>query len=126
MHFLRLASGSNVGYASIGGASWTAALAASETEELTQSLLKPVKRRSLALPNRQYSPPPSLDSFGVSSIPLDVSIKFLKISYFGYHFPAEIIHHTIWLYLRFMLKFLDVEDLLTERKILVAYKTVRR
>jgi len=25
-----------------------------------------------------------------------------------------------------MLKFLDVEDLLTERKILVAYKTVRR
>jgi hypothetical protein len=126
VHFLRLASGSNVGFAGIGGASQTAALEASEIEELTQSLLEPVKRRSLALPNRQYSPPPSLDSLAVSSIPLDVLIKFLKISYFGYHFPAEIIHHTIWLYLRFMLKFRDVEDLLTERKILVAYETVRR
>lgn len=92
---------------------------------MTQSLLDPIKRRSLALPNRQYSPPPSLDSLAVSSIPLDVSIKFLKISYFGYHFPAEIIHHTIWLYLRFMLKFRNVEDLLTERKILVAYKTAQ-
>jgi len=44
------------GYASIGGASWTAALAASETEELTQCFSSR-QRRSLALPNRQYSPP---------------------------------------------------------------------
>jgi putative transposase len=49
-----------------------------------------------------------------------------KISYSGYRFPPEIIHHAIWLYLRFTLSFRDVEDLLAERGIAVSYETVRR
>jgi transposase-like protein len=49
-----------------------------------------------------------------------------KISYAGYHFPPEIIHQAIWLYLRFTLSFRDVEDLLAERGIAVSYETVRR
>ena len=44
-----------------------------------------------------------------------------KISYKGYRFPAEIIQQAIWLYLRFTLSFLDVEDLLAERAITVSY-----
>jgi transposase-like protein len=49
-----------------------------------------------------------------------------KISYDGYRFPSEIIQQAIWLYLRFMLSFRDVEDLLAERGITVSYETVRR
>ena len=49
-----------------------------------------------------------------------------KISYSGYHFPPEIIHQAIWLYLRFTLSFRDVEDLLAERGISLSYETVRR
>jgi putative transposase len=49
-----------------------------------------------------------------------------KISYAGYRFPPEIIHHAIWVYLRFTLSFRDVEDLLAERGIVVSYETVRR
>jgi putative transposase len=49
-----------------------------------------------------------------------------KISYSGYRFPPEIIHQTIWLYLRFTLSFRDVEDLLAERGIAISYETVRR
>jgi putative transposase len=49
-----------------------------------------------------------------------------KISYAGYRFPPEVIHQAIWLYLRFMLSFRDVEDLLAERGIAVSYETVRR
>src|SRR5260370_30396682 len=49
-----------------------------------------------------------------------------KISYAGYRFPPEIIHQAIWLYLRFTLSFRDVEDLLAERGIAIAYETVRR
>ena len=49
-----------------------------------------------------------------------------KISYAGYRFPPEIIHQSIWLYLRFTLSFRDVEDLLAERGIEVSYETVRR
>ena len=49
-----------------------------------------------------------------------------KISYAGYRFPPEVIHPTIWLYLRFTLSFRDVEDLLAERGIAVSYETVRR
>ena len=40
-----------------------------------------------------------------------------KISYRGYRFPPEIIQQAIWLYLRFILSFRDVEDLLAERGI---------
>src|SRR5450432_1673639 len=49
-----------------------------------------------------------------------------KISYDGYRFPPEIIHQTIWLYLRFTLSLRDVEDLLSERGIAVSYESVRR
>jgi putative transposase len=49
-----------------------------------------------------------------------------KISYRGYRFPPEIIQQAIWLYLRFTLSLRDVEDLLTERGIMVSYETVRR
>jgi transposase-like protein len=48
-----------------------------------------------------------------------------KSSYSGYRFPP-IIQQAIWLYVRFTLSFRDVEDLLTERGILVSYETVRR
>ena len=49
-----------------------------------------------------------------------------KISYAGYRFPPEVIHHAIWLYLRFTLSMRDVEDLLAERGVAVSYETVRR
>jgi transposase-like protein len=49
-----------------------------------------------------------------------------EISYAGYRFLPEIIHQSIWLYLRFTLSFRDVEDLLAERGITVSYETVRR
>src|SRR5215472_8642276 len=49
-----------------------------------------------------------------------------SLCYRRYRFPAEIIQHAIWLYLRFTLSFRDVEDLLAERGISVSYETVRR
>jgi len=49
-----------------------------------------------------------------------------KISYSGYRFPPENIHQAIWLYLRFTLRFRDVEDLLADRGIATSYETVRR
>jgi hypothetical protein len=49
-----------------------------------------------------------------------------KIRYSGDRFPPEIIQQAIWLYVRFTLRFRDVEDLLAERGILVSYETVRR
>jgi putative transposase len=49
-----------------------------------------------------------------------------KISYRGYRFPPEIVQQAIWLYVRFILSFRDVEDLLAERGIAVSYETVRR
>ena len=50
----------------------------------------------------------------------------IKISYSGYRFPPEIIQQAIWLYVRFTLRFRDVEDLLAERGIAVSYETVRQ
>src|SRR5918998_66910 len=47
-------------------------------------------------------------------------------SYSGYRFPADVIHRAIWLYLRFTLRYRDVEDLLAERGIEVSYETLRR
>ena len=41
-------------------------------------------------------------------------------------FPAEIIQHAIWLYLRFTLSYRDVEELLAERGLDISYETVRR
>ncbi|MEI8181058.1 MAG: hypothetical protein WCG38_20715, partial [Aestuariivirga sp.] len=49
-----------------------------------------------------------------------------KISNVGYRFPPEIIHRTIWLYLRFTLSVCNVKDLLSERGIMILYKTIRR
>src|ERR687897_1450608 len=48
------------------------------------------------------------------------------ISYAHHQFPAEIIRHTTWLYLRFTLSYRDVEELLAERGIETSYETVRR
>ncbi len=47
-------------------------------------------------------------------------------SYHGYRFPPDIIAHAVWLYFRFSLSFRDVEDLLAQRGITVAYETIRR
>jgi len=49
-----------------------------------------------------------------------------KISYSGHRFPASIIQHGVWLYFRFSLSYRDVEDLLAERGVDVAYESVRR
>jgi putative transposase len=37
-----------------------------------------------------------------------------QLSYRRHRFPAEIIQHAIWLYLRFTLSYRDVEELLVE------------
>src|SRR6201987_5027090 len=50
----------------------------------------------------------------------------VQLSYRRHRFPAEIIQHAIWLYLRFTLSYRDVEELLVERGIDVSYETVRR
>ena len=47
-------------------------------------------------------------------------------SYAGYRFPRDVIQRAVWLYLRFSLSYRDVEDLLAERGITVAYESVRR
>jgi hypothetical protein len=49
-----------------------------------------------------------------------------QLSYRRHSFPAEIIQHAIWLYLRFTLSYRDVEELLAERGLDVSYETVRR
>ena len=49
-----------------------------------------------------------------------------SLSYRGHRFPACIIQHTIWLYLRFTLSYRDVEELLAERGIDLSYETIRR
>jgi transposase-like protein len=48
------------------------------------------------------------------------------VSYARHQFPAEIIRHATWLYLRFTLSYRDVEELLAERGIETSYETVRR
>src|SRR5215212_11406834 len=48
------------------------------------------------------------------------------ISYARHQFPAEIIRHAVWLYVRFTLSYRDVEELLAERGIATSYETVRR
>src|SRR5882762_8844186 len=49
-----------------------------------------------------------------------------RLTYRRHRFPAPIIQHAIWLYLRFTLSYRDVADLLAERGLDVAYETVRR
>src|SRR6202049_3555307 len=48
------------------------------------------------------------------------------LSYRRHRFPAEMIQHAIWLYLRFTLSYRDVEELLADRWLDVSYETVRR
>src|SRR5258708_7762564 len=50
----------------------------------------------------------------------------VQLSYRRHRFPAEIIQHAIWLYLRFTLSYRDVEELLAERGLDLSYETVRR
>lgn len=47
-------------------------------------------------------------------------------TYPGYRFPAEIIHHAVWLYHVFSLSLRDVELILAERGITVAHESIRR
>src|SRR3712207_9371838 len=47
-------------------------------------------------------------------------------SYARHQFPAEVIQHAVWLYLRFTLSYRDVEELLAKRGIETSYETVRR
>jgi len=45
--------------------------------------------------------------------------------YHRHRFPAEVIAHAVWLYLRFPLSLRMVEDLLAARGIVVSHQTVR-
>src|SRR5918998_536070 len=45
--------------------------------------------------------------------------------YRGYHFPAEIINHAVWLYHCFSLSLREVELILAARGIVVSYETIR-
>src|SRR3954469_23394733 len=49
-----------------------------------------------------------------------------SLSYRGHRFPAAIIQHAIWIYLRFTLSYRDVEELLAERGLDLSYETIRR
>src|SRR6266481_2004722 len=49
-----------------------------------------------------------------------------QLSYRRHRFPASIIQHAIWLYLRFTLSYRDVEELLAERGLDLSYEMVRR
>ena len=47
-------------------------------------------------------------------------------SYKHHRFPAEIISHAVWLSFRFCLSYRDVEELLFERGVIVAYEAIRQ
>jgi putative transposase len=48
------------------------------------------------------------------------------ISYARHRFPPDVIRHAVWLYLRFTLSYMDVEDLLAERGLMVSNESIRR
>jgi len=48
------------------------------------------------------------------------------VTYPGYRFPAEVIHHAIWLYHVFSLSLRDVELILAERGIVVTHESIRQ
>jgi putative transposase len=52
-------------------------------------------------------------------------MKHGRSRYYGHRFPPEIISYAVWVYHRFCLSFIDVEDLLAERGIIVSYEAVR-
>jgi putative transposase len=47
-------------------------------------------------------------------------------TYPGYRFPAEVIHHAVWLYHLFGLSLRDIELILAERGLVVSYESIRR
>ncbi|SDE42132.1 IS6 family transposase [Belnapia rosea] len=47
-------------------------------------------------------------------------------TYPGYRFPAEVIHHAVWLYHLFSLSLRDIELILAERGVVVSYESIRR
>src|SRR3954465_7428289 len=49
-----------------------------------------------------------------------------KSPYAGHRFPAEVISHAVWLYLRFPLSLRMVEELLAARGIIVSHETIRQ
>src|ERR1700732_3214786 len=49
----------------------------------------------------------------------------MELSYRRHRFPAVVIQHAVWVYLRFTLSYRDVEDLLAERGLDISYETVR-
>ena len=51
---------------------------------------------------------------------------FAVPSYAGYRFPAEVISHAVWLYFRFPLSLMMVDELLAARGIVVSHETVRQ
>lgn len=48
------------------------------------------------------------------------------ISYARHQFPLDIMRHAVWLYLRFTLRYGDIEELLTEPGLDASYETVRQ
>ena len=46
-------------------------------------------------------------------------------TYKRHRFPPEIISYAVWLYFRFNLSHRDVEDLLSERGVIVSYESIR-
>jgi putative transposase len=46
------------------------------------------------------------------------------VSYKRHHFPAAVIAHAVWLYVRFPLSLRLVEEMLLERGIVVSYETI--
>jgi putative transposase len=55
-----------------------------------------------------------------------VVMSMSPVSYKRHRFPREIIAHAVWLYVRFLLSFRLIEEMLLERGIIVSYETVRR
>ena len=47
-------------------------------------------------------------------------------TYPGYRFPAEVIHHAVWLYYVFSLSLSDIELILAERGVVVSHESIRR
>jgi hypothetical protein len=64
--------------------------------------------------------------WGSSDSDGELIMTHAPLSYRRHRFPAEIIQHAIWLYLRFTLSYRDVEELLAGRGLDVSYETVRR
>jgi putative transposase len=45
--------------------------------------------------------------------------------YKGHRFPAQIIRHRVWLYVRFPLSFREAEEMMLARGVVVSYETIR-